>query len=363
MGENNGITARRARHFDHGFGFAVSALAIALTATCSASLPNPSSTGTAGTGGTTTAAGTAGIVGGDSPGTAGGGAAGTGGTSPCPFPYTGASCGSNTCMMGTGNYCGTSVGDAGAPGGRGGSPGSGGTGGTGTGGSPPLPACPTAPVTFGVCFVNDADVLPLPPPTQDPGTRTNGAAAATVTNVGTGAAPASCESARSFGAPGPSGWWFQARTGDNRLWTIGVHGLGATPLVHANDSVTLNLDWRGTSISSFGPPSGRMELTDAGSTPLLWAVAAAGTATLINNGSTWLTMAPNAPACAPQVNSCDGFGYDMLATVNGSQAVVAPNGATDVGGYHLVTGAFVKPTQSCADYFGPPFAAAAVKLP
>ena len=137
-----------------------------------------------------------------------------------------------------------------------------------------------------------------------------------------------------------------------------------TPLVRANESVTLDLQWRGTTISSFGPASGRVQLVDAATTPLLWAAASAGNAAVINSGSTWLTLAPNAPACMPQQqNPCDGSGYDIVATVNGSQAVVAPYGAADVGGYHVVTGALVKPTGNCADYFGQPFAAAAAKLP
>lgn len=116
-------------------------------------------------------------------------------------------------------------------------------------------------------------------------------------------------------------------------------------------------------ISSFGPPSGHLELTNAVLTPLLWAAAASGADILVYNGSTSVSLARNAPACTPQGSACDVLGYDVLANVRGNEAVVAPNGAADVGDYHVVTGALVTPSPSCADYFGPPFAAGAVKLP
>ena len=85
---------------------------------------------------------------------------------------------------------------------------------------------------------------------------------------------------------------------------------------------------------------------------------------LINSGSSWLTLAPNGQLCVPQnAGVCDAYGSNVVATVNGSTATLPPYGAADVGGYHVVTGALVPPKPSCADYFGPPFQAAAVKLP
>src|SRR4029077_16235998 len=56
-----------------------------------------------------------------------------------------------------------------------------------------LPQCATGPVTFGACFVSDAD-SPPPPANQDPGVSST--ESVTVEAVGSGSAPAGCERAR-----------------------------------------------------------------------------------------------------------------------------------------------------------------------
>jgi len=237
------------------------------------------------------------------------------------------------------------------------------TGTGGTGGSSGLPVCAGGAPTFGVCFVSDADVLPLPLPGNDAaGTRTNGATAATIMDVGIGTAPAQCESARAFGARGPSDWWFQAKTADNHLWTIGVRGLASAPLVAKNDSVTLDLDWHGTQISSYGPPKGHLQLSNAAATPLLWAGAASGN--VGTDGPGWLTFMPGAPICRT-TDPCDAGGYDVVFTVNSSRATLPPSGSATTGGYFVANGALIKgaaPPQ-CYDSYGEAFDAAAVKVP
>lgn len=237
---------------------------------------------------------------------------------------------------------------------------------TGAGGTS-MSLCTNAP-PFGVCVVTDADTLPLPQYAwNQPFTRTNGPAAATIVAVGTGTAPAQCESARWFGAQGTSDWWFQARTA-NRLWTIGVRGLGNAPLVRENDSVTLDLEWFGTTNSGFGPPSGRLQLSDAAATPLLWSSATYGDMTGYDGagyGPGWLKLTPGVKVCSTE-EVCDDGGYDAVFTVNGAMAALPPSGAADIGGYHVANGAVIKRRSAhgaCVDYFGPGYAVGAAKLP
>jgi hypothetical protein len=330
-----------------------------LLAACSGSL-KPGDPGTAGGGdaGTTGSAGVSGdagaagtrAVGGDAGyGYSGtyGGDAGTSGT--CSFPFTGPGCPPGNCAAGTGN-CGAPSGGTGGSAGSGASTGTAGTVGT----TPPLPACVGGTPSFGICFMSDADVLPLPALSQDQGVSTTGVAA--IVGVGTGSAPASCESARAFGVRGTSDWWFQAKAADNHVWTIGVHGLGNAPLVHKDDTVTLNLVWRGYQISGFGPPYGELQLSDASATPLLWASAD-------KNTTTWLTLTPGAATCA-FTNSCDVSRSDVVASINGSTTTVPSFGAAYLGGYYLAVGQSVKTAANqCSDYFGPGLAAAAAKVP
>jgi hypothetical protein len=222
--------------------------------------------------------------------------------------------------------------------------------------------CADGTPAFGICFVNDADVLPLPQlEVNDRGTRTNGPTAGTIVAVGTGTAPAQCESARVFGSRGASEWWFQAQTAD-RLWTIGVRGLGTAPQVNTNDSVTLDLDWTGaTSGTEYGPPKGHLQLSNAAATPLLWSAALAGAAT---HDAGWLMLEPGAAVCTSTA-LCAGSGFDVVFSVNGSTVTLPPFGAASIGGYKVASGAQVGPRTSsqCFDYLGEPFVAAAAKLP
>ena len=137
-----------------------------------------------------------------------------------------------------------------------------------------LPTCPEGTPTFSsVGVVNSADVLPTARMSRD----TIMAAAVTVEAVGTGAAPAQCQNARLFGAATSSDWWLQVRTADNRLWTIGLAGLGNAPFVQVGDPVKLDLDYQRTMLS--GVPispvvprvTGSLQLSNAAGTPLLWA--------------------------------------------------------------------------------------------
>jgi hypothetical protein len=263
-------------------------------------------------------------------------------------------------MAGTGNCGVPPAGTAGIAGiaGIAGSGGNGGSGGDGgSGGSTSLPICASGAVAFGVCFTSDADVLPLPSVPNDRGTSTTGAA--TIVDVGTGPAPAQCESARAFGARGTSDWWFQAKAADNHVWTIGVRGLGNAPLVQKNDTVTLNLDWRGYTLGvGFGHPWGELQLSDAAATPLLWASSDKDT-------TTWVSLTAGAASCAFN-DVCDITRNDVVASVNGSQATLPSYGTTSLGGYYLVVGQSVRTTpmgpSQCQDNFGPAFEAAAAKV-
>jgi hypothetical protein len=222
--------------------------------------------------------------------------------------------------------------------------------------------CADGAPRFGICFINDADVLPLPQPAvNDRGTRTNGPSAATIVAVGTGTPPAQCENARVFGSRGASEWWFQAQTAD-RLWTIGVHGLGTAPQINTNDSVTLDLDWTGaTAGTAYGPPKGHLQLSNAAATPLLWSAALAGSLSLHDAG--WLRLEGGAAACTV-TDLCADSGFAVVVTVNGSSATLPPFGDANLGGYKVAAGALIGSRSfRCHDYFGEPFAAAAAKLP
>ena len=252
--------------------------------------------------------------------------------------------------------------------GTGGTVDNGGTGGTGgAGGTSGLPVCAGGTPPFGVCFVNDADVLPFPAPFPQiqlnvPSTGTNGPAAATIVDVGTGTAPAQCESARVIGARGASDWWFQAQAA-GRLWTIGVRGLGGAPLVRKNDSVTLDLDWSGSTAGrAYGPPAGKLQLSDAAATPLLWSVATYGNVTM--GGPGWLMFARGDALLCQTTDTCDIGGYDVAFAVNGEMATLPAFGAANLGGYHVANGALIKgasPPQ-CYDSYGQAYVAAAAKI-
>jgi len=271
---------------------------------------------------------------------------------------------------GTGGAAGMSSGGIGS-GGTGGAAGtpSGGIGGGGTGGfagGPMLQECPWGTPTFSVCVVSDADMLPFPATATWRDSVV--AAAATVEAVGTGTAPAQCPNARVFGAPTSSDWWVQVRTASGLLWTIGVGGLGSVPLVQVGDAVSLDLDYSrtpGADPFHGGPPvraGGYVQLSNTAGTPLLWA----GSTT---SGVTWLSMAPRQPLCGSTPDFCPVTRYDVMATVNGSVATVAPFSAVYLAGYYVAIGEynirgadgkFVGHT-GCAFSTPPPFAAAAVK--
>jgi len=251
------------------------------------------------------------------------------------------------------------TGTAGTIGGAGSSGAAGTIGAAGTGGAAALPTCD------GVCFVSDADTLPIPAAPLDDGTSTMGIA--TIEGVGVGGAPAQCESARLFGGTGSSTWWFQARAADGHLWTVGVHGLNATPLVQTGDQVIFNLSYRGYQISGFGPPLGQLQLLDAGGAPLLWAYVSNSTPLPGGSppGPSWVTIVRAAPVCNFPPSSCDATRYGDNVTVSAAQMVtLAPGGSADLGGFHVAIGQDVKARCSGSiDYFGEAFYAAAAKLP
>jgi hypothetical protein len=263
--------------------------------------------------------------------------------------------------------CSRGLPDANDPG-TGGSPGTGqgggAAGGIGGAGGATRPTCPTGTAMFSVCVVNNTDVLPFPSgagggPEHDSVT----AAPATVEAVGTGAAPAQCQSARVFGAAVSSDRWFQIRTADSKLWTIGVGGLGSAPIVKTGDSVTLDLTYQFTPSSGPMSPaiSGSVQLSNSAGTPLLWA----GDNTY---SAPWLSLNSGQALCDQTTGpfGCPTTRYQVTATVNGSVATLEPFSATNLGGYYLAVGEYTVVSQivhtQCA--FDPPpvFAAAAVKL-
>lgn len=354
----------RARHLDRGFVVAVLPVALMVVA-CSGALPQQ--TGTAGrtsndAGGGAGDSGMAGtMVRGDG-GIAGTGAlGGAGGTcAPPAFP----SCGG--CQLPTGSAgfgCPTFGGSGGsAVTNSGGGPGSAGrapaTGGTGGSSTPGL--CLDGVTPFGVCFVNDADKLPLPPLAQDPGVEMMGAA--TVQGVGLGPAPASCESARVIGTRGTSDWWFQAKAADGHLWTIGLRGLGNVPLVKKDDQVALSLIYSGTLFHlSYGPPEGELQLTDPAGRPLLWA----GTT---NNGfmTTWMWLGRGDVVCSFPPDSCDVTRFDIAGAIDGQPVRVPAFGTAYSGAYFVAVGQAVRPVVDetrCPNYGGRSFDAAIIRVP
>jgi len=312
------------RHFDRGRRWLIRFPAALLLAACSGGLGGPDNPGTAGSSGTSER----------------GGRGGRGGSA-------------GTAFGGTGGIGGTGV--IGGTGGIGGIAGAGGM----------RPTCPAGTATFSVCVVNDADTLPLTGGV-DAGERHDlvTAAPATVEAIGTGAAPAQCQNARVFGAGASSDWWVQVRTGDSKLWTIGVGGLGNTALVKVGDTVTLDLVYQYTP-SGFGQMapaiSGNVQLSNAAGTPLLWAGSNS------YSGGTWLSLKSGQALCDQVTGICPTTRFDVMATINGSVATLPPFSATDLGGYHLEVGEYavvLKIIHTECAFTGPPaFAAAAVKTP
>lgn len=232
---------------------------------------------------------------------------------------------------------------------------------SGDAGAGGLPACASGAVTFGICFVSDADVLPIPGPSDDSGTSTTGAAS--IEEVGSGVAPAQCEDARVFGTRGPSEWWFRAKAADGRVWTFGLHGLGAPLPLSQGDSVTLELRYKGSEIGGFGPPWGHLQLLDASAVPLLWAYTRGRL-----QGTPWLSLTRGAAVCElVQPGTCDIRRHEVGVALNGETATLAPFSAADVGGYHVALGQDVEGrpegAAGCDDYYGESFDAVAVKLP
>lgn len=274
---------------------------------------------------------------------------------------------------GTGGGSGTGGGPGGGAGtalaGTGGLGAAGGAiGGTG-GGS--LPECAAGAPAFTVCAVSSADVLPLAYGSGGGGGSSDMsrdsvvAADATVEAIGTGVAPAPCQTARLFGAAASSDWWLQVRTADTNLWTIGVHGLGNAPAIQIGDRVTLDVQLqRSTAASPYFNPEqkrsvGFVQLADATGTPLVWAGSD-------SNPGTWLSLSPGRPGCANS-GGCTVTKYEVTATVNGSVAILQPYGAAHIGGYSLAIGenSSYRPAfqTECAFYSPPQFAAAALREP
>jgi hypothetical protein len=312
-----------ARHFDRGRRRLIVLAAALLLAACSRDLGGGAGEpGTAGTVGTGEGGGG---PGGDIGGTGEAGAGGIGGT---------------------------------AAGGIGGVVGTG-----GAGGLPMVPACASGTPTFSVCIVSNADLLPLSDTAHD----SIAGAAATVEAVGTGSAPAQCQTARIFGAATGSDWWVQVRTADQVLWTIGLGGLGNAVKVKAGDSVTFNLTYGRAPANGAVPAGplrsyGSVQLSDSAGTPLLWA----GSSTF---GMPWLSLIRGQPVCnlSTAQFDCPATRYEVMATVNGAFATIPPFGTAYAGGYFVAVGeydvGFPASQTSCAFDAPPPFAAAAVKAP
>ena len=234
-------------------------------------------------------------------------------------------------------------------GGQGGATGIGGSGGAVT-----LPACPAHDLTFAVCIANDTE-----PATSLIETHTSGAA--TIEAVGSGATPGPCLYERVIGAGGrPSHWWFQARAADNRLWTIGVQGLGgSTPLVSRGDVVTLAVDWK---VICAGPANcwndGLLQLSDAAGTPLLWARSQPMFSAAPPVAPTWISCTAGDYVCGSGDTFCDMRESNVIATVNGSSMTLPPYGSASVGGYFVQVTSFA--AGLCGDSM-PVFEAAAAK--
>jgi hypothetical protein len=170
-----------------------------------------------------------------------------------------------------------------------------------------------------------------------------------------------CENSRYFGgSTNEKEWFFQARTADNRLWTIGASGLPA-PLLRAGDTVTFDVSvTAGLRVSpSTVVSSGQMNVSTSAGDSLLWVFAAGyGSAQIggfdVNPGT------PCGSGCIGSVNS-----VSVSSEATGENVVVPPSSSADIDGYHVVVGAVVVPSTrpDCFDEFGSSFGAAGVKLP
>jgi hypothetical protein len=255
----------------------------------------------------------------------------------------------NTSSPGTAGISGIAGG--GGTTGVGGTGGAGATGISGSGGSVPLPACAVNGPMFGVCFVNDAETRPVIGDAHTSG-------AATIEAVGSGTTPVSCSNVRYIGMSEPSHWWFQARAADNRLWTIGVRGLGSTPIVGQGDVVTLDLDWDvGHPVPGITSFNGLLEVFDAAGTPVLWAGSTQFGGRGIPDAPNWISFAAGDYVCGSDDTFCDMRQTNVTATINGSSMTLPPYGAASLRGYSLQVTHFA---QLCGDY-APPFQAAAAK--
>jgi hypothetical protein len=267
----------------------------------------------------------------------------------------------NDGQTGSAGSTGTGQGGDGGRGGVGGGAGGiGGAGAGGIGGAPVLPVCPSGTATFSVCAVSNADSLPLPEMSRDSVV----AAAATVEAVGMGTPPAQCGNARVFGAATNSEWWLQLRTADSVLWTIGLGGLGTAPFVQTGDAVRLDLEYQVRPRSGPTPATafGSVQLSNSAGTPLLWAGSNA-------YGATWLTLQMGQTLCGQKFGAfgCPSTRYEVIATVNGSVATIAPFSAVRLGGYTVAVGEYAVQAPNvhteCSVDGPPPFTAAAVKAP
>jgi hypothetical protein len=211
--------------------------------------------------------------------------------------------------------------------------------------------------TFGICFVSSTDVLPLPSRINDAGVNTTGTAE--ILEVGTGPAPGSCESARWFGAPGTSDWWFRAEAATGGYWTIGVHGLGTVPQVSKNDYVTLNLSWRGYGVApGYGGPYGELQVQNIAAMPVLWASADKNTAS-------WVRLTAG-PAECDVTAPCYTNRYSVAVTINNTTATLPSFGSANLGSYTVAVGQSVGvgPTGpgQCADFYAPALEAGVARL-
>lgn len=265
--------------------------------------------------------------------------------------------------LGGNGQTGTGAGQGGSSrGGFAGTAAGGNSGSGGAGGTAMSAACPAGTPTFSVCVVSSADMMPFPMTVSDSVT----AAAATVEAVGTGSAPAQCQSARVFGAATTSDRWFQVRTADKVLWTVGLAGLGNAPMIQVGDAVTLDLVYARPMYASqvTGLEAvGHVQVSATSGTPLLWAGA--------NNyySAAWLSLMTGQALCRDTTTNagCPSTRYEVMATVNGSSATLAPFSATSIGGYYLAVGEYDigEPRSQTECSYGAPaaFMAAAVKAP
>jgi hypothetical protein len=313
MPGKSALPKKQPRHFGRGWSLTAALATTLMVVACSSSLDNQLGAGSSGTG-----QGGGGFAGTAAWGTGGGGTGGAGAQS----------------GTGGGGGIASVIGVAG-------------TGGAST------PVCASGTPTFSICVVSDADLLPLADTTQN----SIPAAIATVEAVGSGTAPAQCQSARVFGASLNSDWWMQVRTTDKVLWTIGVGGLGSAPLVKTGDPVTLGLDYSSGSYR-------RVQISDSTGVPVVWSGA----------GSmywTWIDFSGDAALCTvtrPPYDACPSTRYSVFARVNGSSASLSPFSADYVGGYYVAIGEYATPVipraeSACRDVPYLELTAAAAKVP